>query len=263
MWVRTQFGTWTKTQMKLEELYNSIKGFSAWTHADKIKFFGWHLHTHGQQKVFSAAQISRCYSELNMAQPSVVAPFLNAMVKRNPPEAIKNSEGYCLERRIRESFDVKYGIRTATIHVHKLLTELPEKIPSIAEKDFLQEVLVCFKHGAFRATIVMCWNLAYDHLCEFVLAKHLAAFNAQLPRSFPKAGITAIAKREDFSELKESQVLQVCRSSVIVTDSLHKILKEKLDRRNIAAHPSGVTISEPTAEEFIKDLVENVVLKLI
>jgi len=31
---------------------------------------------------------------------------------------------------------------------------------------------------------------------------------------------------------------------------------------NIAAHPSGVLVAAPTAEEFIKDLIENVVLKL-
>ncbi len=189
--------------MQLEELYNSIDGVSAWNHADKIKLFAWHLHAHGQQKIFSAAHITKCFVELNIAQPSLVSPFLSAMVKRSPPEAIKTSEGYSLERRVRESFDAKYGKRTATIHIHKLLAELPEKIPSISEKDFLQEVLVCFKHGAFRSAIVMCWNLGYDHLCEFVLAKHLAAFNAQLPKSFPKAGISTVAKREDFAEFKE------------------------------------------------------------
>ena len=249
--------------MRLNELCNSIGQFSGWKHADKIKLFAWHLHTHEQRKTFSAAQIAKCYNELNMAQPSLVAPFLTAMASRKPPEAIKTTDGYCLERRIRELLDGKYGKRAATIHVHKLLAELPEKIPSLGEKDFLKEVLVCFQHRAFRAAIVMCWNLGYDHLCEFVLKTHLAPFNAQLPKSFPKAGISNVLKREDFAELKESQVLQICRSSLIISDSLHKILKEKLDRRNIAAHPSGVTIPETTAEEFIKDLVENVVFKLI
>ena len=109
----------------------------------------------------------------------------------------------------------------------------------------------------------MAWNLAFDHLCRFILANHLSEFNTQLPKSFPKADIAAVAKRDDFHELKESQVLQVCRSANIISGSIHKILKEKLDRRNIAAHPSGVVIADPTAEEFIKDLVENVVLKLV
>ena len=111
----------------------------------------------------------------------------------------------------------------------------------------------------------MCWNLAFDHLCEFVLKdpSRVIDFNTQLPKSFPKAGIQAVSDRDHFTELKESEVLQVCKSAGIISGSIHKILKEKLDRRNIAAHPSGAVTSQPTAEEFIKDLVENVVLKLM
>ena len=108
----------------------------------------------------------------------------------------------------------------------------------------------------------MAWNLTYDHLCEFVLRTDLLRFNTQLPKTYPKADIISVAKRDDFSVLKESQVLQVCASSGIISGSLHKILKEKLDRRNVAAHPSGVTILEPTAEEIIRDLIENIVLRL-
>ena len=109
----------------------------------------------------------------------------------------------------------------------------------------------------------MVWNLAYDHLCKIVMndAQHLAAFNTQLPRSFPKADISSINNRDDFEALKESQVLQVAKSANIISGSVHKILKEKLDRRNIAAHPSNVTVSRLTAEDFILDLIQNVVLK--
>ena len=67
----------------------------------------------------------------------------------------------------------------------------------------------------------------------------------------------------DFQELKESRVLQACKSANIISGSPYKILKEKLDRRNIAAHPLGVVVAQPTAEEFIKDLIENVVLKVV
>lgn len=39
-------------------------------------------------------------------------------------------------------------------------------------------------------------------------------------------------------------------------------MSAKLDRRNTAAHPSDVVITALTAEEYISDLVNNVVLKL-
>ncbi len=109
----------------------------------------------------------------------------------------------------------------------------------------------------------MCWNLAYDHVCEFVLSNHLSPFNLQLPKSFPKADILRVLRKDDFQGLKEFQVLQVCKSANILSNNLYKVLKEKLDRRNIAAHPSAsIVIAAPTAEEFIKDLIENVVLKM-
>jgi len=41
-----------------------------------------------------------------------------------------------------------------------------------------------------------------------------------------------------------------------------QILSEKLTRRNMYAHPSGVTAPQTYAEGFIIDLVENVVLQL-
>ena len=103
-------------------------------------------------------------------------------------------------------------------------------------------------------------RLAYDHICELVLAKHLPDFNVQLPKNYPKADISAINKREDFEFLKESQVLQVCASANIISGNVHKIAKEKLVRRNIAAHPSVIVTTTATAEEFIRDLVENVIL---
>jgi hypothetical protein len=167
-----------------------------------------------------------------------------------------------LERRVVSEHESRYGQRASTTHVHKLLAELPSQVPDLAERAYLDETLICFQHQAFRAAVVMSWNLTFDHLCHFILRKHLSAFNTQLPRRFPKETLS-ITKRDDFNELKESQVLEVCRSARLVPDGLSKILKEKLDRRNMAAHPSGVPINNITAEEIIRDLIENVVLRLV
>src|SRR5439155_3565178 len=117
--------------------------------------------------------------------------------------------------------------------------------------------------GAFRAAIAMVWNLAYDHLCNVIVnnAQPLADFNTQLPKSCAKADISAISVRDDFEALKESQVLEVAESANIISESVHKILKEKLDRRKFVAHPSNAIISRSTAEDVILDLVQQFVLK--
>jgi hypothetical protein len=186
---------------------------------------------------------------------------------RSPKDLLRDKDGFSLERRVRQELDAKFGIRESAVTIHRLLAELPDKIPSLAERVFLDEALKCFRVGAFRAAIVMTWNLAYDHLCGVVVAKHLGEFNRQWPLSYPKdhakARIAAISKLDDFGELKESQVIQICRSAGIVTNDVFKILEEKLGKRNTAAHPSLVEITQLEAESFINELVRNVVLKMI
>ena len=47
-----------------------------------------------------------------------------------------------------------------------------------------------------------------------------------------------------------------------ITGNTKKILTDKLARRNLAAHPSLVEITQYQAEDAISDLVNNVILKL-
>ena len=110
----------------------------------------------------------------------------------------------------------------------------------------------------------MAWNLAFDHFHRYIFgdAERLSAFNEQLPKSYPKEKIHKISVLADFEELKESQILQVSRSAVLISNDLFKILKEKLDKRNSAAHPSAIEIAPHTAEEYVIDLITNGVLKL-
>jgi hypothetical protein len=253
--------------MKLEELVNGIPGFSGRSHADKIKLFAWFLLSKRGRERFMPADIKACYTELGIDEPSSIAPFLTAMEKRKPREVKRDIRGYVLEKRIFDAFEAKYGQRPAAIQVDKLLTELPAKVPNLAERTFLDETLNCYKCKAFRAAIVMAWSLAYDHLCHYVLIKHLADFNAEWPVQFQKkhqhARINAVSMRDDFGELKESEVIQICRAANIITNDIQKVLKIKLDIRNTYAHPSSLSAAPQTAEEFIIDLVTNVVLKLI
>jgi hypothetical protein len=243
-------------------IVGTIPDFHGWNHVRKIKLFAWFLHSQRKEH-FSSTDIRLIYEKLHIDKPANITALLDQLFGKNPKELLKDSRGYSLVGRLRDEMGRKYSDRPTAVYVSTLLRELPARVPNLAERTYLDEALACFNAGAFRASIVMCWNLAYDHLCEFVLTKHFADFNTQLPKSFPKADISAVGKKDDFQELKESQVLQVCKSANIISGSLHKILKEKLDRRNIAAHPSGVVVAQPTAEEFIKDLIENVVLKLV
>lgn len=241
---------------------HSAPGLPSWSFTDQIRFFAWHLHSHRGQAHFETTHVRRCFEQLHLKQPANLSSLIQTMVGRKPPDLLKNGTGYRLEARVRAQFDSKYGQRLSTVLVDKLLTELPAKVPDLAERKYLDETLRCFRVGAFRATVVMAWNLAYSHLCHHVLTKRLSDFNAAIPRAYPRDK-TVITKMDDFAEMKEFVVLQVCRTADITPKNMAQILGEKLAGRNRAAHPTDVEIDQLTAEETVKSLVENVVLKLV
>jgi hypothetical protein len=251
----------------LSEVVAGAPGCSRWTHADRIRFFAWFLHYHRNRERFRSGDIAKCYEELSMAQPSSISPFLAGMERKKPKELLRDKGGYYLEHSLRERMTAKYGERKITVEVTKMLTDLPAKVPDVAERKFLDEALICYRNGAFRAAVVMTWNLAFDHLLNFVLKHHLAGFNMQWPISYAKqhakARVSAISARDDFDAVKESEILTVCKSAAIITADLYRILDEKLGKRNTAAHPSTVGVSQIQVEGVIDDLVNNVVLKLI
>jgi hypothetical protein len=249
--------------MKLSDVVSGIQDLHSWSHAEKIKFFGWYIHTYRSRDRFSPTDIRQCYDELSLEKPSNVNPYLQQLEKQKPKSVLRDSRGYYLAKQIKDSFDTKYGKRLTAIQVDKLLESLPSKIPSLAERTYLDEALICFRNSAFRASIVMCWNLALDHLCEFILQKYLPQFNTQLPITYPKTKAKSVAKKDDFDEIKEYEILQVCKSANIISGDVYKIMAEKLGKRNSAAHPANVVITQLQAEDFISDLVNNVVLKLV
>jgi hypothetical protein len=250
-------------ETSIKDFAQNIPTLNNWSHPEKIKLFAWYIHKERRRDRFNLADIRLCYDGLHLEKPGNLSLCLLRLEGKTPKEVIRDSKGYFLEKKIQDQFERKFSQRLTTVQVHKLLQELPSQIPDLAERTFLNEAILCFQCGAFRAAIVMSWNLAYDHLCNYVLRLHLAAFNTQLPLTFPRAGHAPISKRDDFANIKESEVLQVCKSAGIITADLHKIMKEKLDRRNMAAHPSLIKITQLQAEDYISDLVNNMVIRLV
>lgn len=251
--------------MNLQELIQNVPGFHGWGHSEKIKLFGWYLHTSKNQERFNQENLRACYDELHLEKPTGVSPYLKSLTDKKRKEVLHDSRGYYLCGQAREIYQSKYGQRAITVQVHKLLNELTGKVTDEAERLFLSEALLCLKNKAYRAAIVMTWNLAFDHLEDWILANHVADFNARIHIRYPRKPATiAIIKKADFGDFfKEVEVIEICNSANIITGDLKKILDEKLAHRNLAAHPSLVEITQLQAEDFITDLVNNVVLKLI
>jgi hypothetical protein len=72
-----------------------------------------------------------------------------------------------------------------------------------------------------------------------------------------------MTKYDDFAdEFTEREIVEVCNTAGICNANIIKILREKLDKRNMAAHPSNVIVIQPQADDVVTDLVNNVVLAL-
>jgi hypothetical protein len=248
--------------MNLEQFTGAVGGFRDLPHTDKILHFAWFLHAYERREYVSAGTIAACYDRLHMARPSAIHPFLNSLSSQKNPRLIRDGNGFRVERSSRDQFEAKYLKRQSSLVASTLLNSLSDKITSAHQKTFLAETLNCFAVGAYRASIVMAWNLAYDHVCTYILSNRLSDFNLQLNKIHSKSERSQIGSRVDFEDIKESRVLEIGRGAGIFPASMFKVLKEKLEKRNTAAHPSDMTISSIAAEDVIFDLVENVILKL-
>jgi hypothetical protein len=250
--------------MELHEFVAAVQNFGTLSHQDKIIHFGWYLHVHKNQERFTQSHIRSCFDNRNMGCPNLSQEF-KRLVEKRPRVLLQDTGGYRLENGVRQRLDEKYGQHESTIAVSQLLRDLIGKVADEAERHFLSEAITCYHHKAFRAAIIMAWNLAYDHLLRWIVndSGRLAAFNAQIiARIGQRRGNgLGMAKREDFEELKESEVLDIMGlASLFSSQNVKKMIEIQLTKRNLAAHPSLVVIQGPQADDTITSLVNNVVL---
>jgi hypothetical protein len=248
--------------MELADLVDQVSDFDKIPPREKIQLFAWFLHAHAGKEVFSNADVRACFSALHMADPNV-AKYLPRMVEYK--DLVKAGGGFKLERAIRVRLDSEYGIHHSVVQVSRLLSDLPSKVSDMAAKNFLTEAIKCYRIEAYRACIVMTWNLAYSHLLHWILsdALRLSQFNSGISRRYPKKTSLGMVCYDDFlDELTEREVIEICNTAGLVTGNVTKILREKLDKRNTSAHPSPVVVVQSQADDVVTDLVNNIVLRL-
>ncbi|MBM6593086.1 hypothetical protein [Microvirga pudoricolor] len=250
--------------MELTDFILQVEGFDALPPREKIKLFGWHLHTHRGKAIFDNEAIRSCFRQLHLTPPDP-SVYLPRMAASKPADLLKEGRGYKLARAARSDLDAKYGVHHTVIHVSQLLSNLPAKVPDLAERTFLIEAMKCYRVEAYRACIVMTWNLTFDHLVRWILREpqRLSDFNLAIPKRFPKKQGLTVSAQEHFEDLKEADVIEVCQTASLVSKNIIEILREKLKRRNIAAHPSQVMVTQSQADDVVTDLVNNVVLALL
>jgi hypothetical protein len=153
----------------------------------------------------------------------------------------------------------------ARLQHHLFKKERVNELPELEEKDIFREAMVCLKYDAGRAAIIMVWNIAFYHLCKYLLMYELVSLKIKSrlgPRKWKVTDKQLIKKYDDFGgEMSEREVLEVA-SSAGITGAMFKVYKAKLDDRSSAAHPSAAHVTQVQAEGCIDSLINNTIALL-
>lgn len=247
---------------KLDDFVGRVPNFHALSKVDQVIHFTWFLHEVENLEHVDGSKIRECFEKAHIEPPSM-SVYLPRLAAKKPAQLIKSRAGYRLEGRARRLLDAKYKEQPAFIATTNLLSALPSKVGVAAERTFLDETLSCYAAKAYRAAVVMAWCLAFDHLRTWLMADshRMSELNDAVKVKFPKRNKT-ISTLEDFQDFTESDVIELCRTARLLNKEIIEMLREKLKRRNAAAHPSKVIITQVQADDVISDLVNNIVLQL-
>lgn len=240
----------------IENFLLRIDKFGYLEHFEKIKIFGFYWTEILSNKEFTINDIKHLYEFADCTNPKNFKDLFNKLFSKN--QIVVSGEGYRLERTIRESLLYLTDLPERR-KIQEILYKLVNEIDEERKKKFLLEALNCYSVKADRAAIIMTWILTIDHLQDYILTHKVNEFNESLSKR--KLKINEIKSKDDFSELNESDFIQICRETKIITNDVRKVLEEKLGIRNTYAHPATVEITETKTIDFIQDLVNNVILK--
>lgn len=238
-----------------------VPDFHGKTAIEQLLIIAWYIEVRQNKPLFNSSDIRRCFLELNIDPPNV-GLYLSRLLAKKPPQIRQEKGNFRLAGESRRLLDNRYNKSSTAVAVDKTLSDLPNQLTNIAQSEFLTEALSCYRVRAFRSAIVMTWNLAYDHIMCWLLSDptRLSALNSGIQTRFPKKN-TIIQSKEHFEALKESELIEAGRIAKILDKNTAQILTEKLNRRNMAAHPSNVRITQHQADDMITDLVLNIILK--
>jgi hypothetical protein len=249
----------------LSTFLDSIDGFFDLKSSEQIDYFIYYITVEKGQSTTQATAIRDCFLKAKISPYSNISQYLSNNVRRkdkNPPKFLRIKDGYQLHRASRTILDGKITKKKIKTKVSNDLRLLLGHISNPEENEFLKEAINCFEISAYRAAIVMVWNLTIDHIYEYILKYEQSNFNLALAKNMDKRiKICTVNTKDDFGEIPEGKFIEFCRSVNIISNDIRKILDTKLGIRNSYAHPSNIKVIESKATEFIEDLVNNVVLK--
>ena len=246
--------------MTLEDYIDSVEGFENLSQREQVKLISFFYITVSEEETFRTLDIKMSFEKNNLSVPTNVSRELSQLVNSKPQILIKKGKDFAFHRIAKQHLEAEFIGQKHKVKLSKTLRSLLPKIKSKEQQAFLEEAIKCFEVKAYRASILMTWLLTMDVIYEYLIAKKLTEFNAAVQVHGKYKKIT-FSKKDDFSEVKESDFIEILRTGKIISNDIRKILIEKLDFRNTCAHPNSIIIKESKAIAVIDDLIENVIFK--
>lgn len=256
--------------MSLLDFLSQFPNYADFSRKSRVVLFAFYLRQFSGSTEFSVIDIKRCFQEARFKIPTDLSALLNSLSrgKEAPLLRVKPGRFAISHYGVNEVEAVLPARSAATTPGSSLLAAaLPllqrtiAKVTDPQRRVFLAEAISCLEVGARRATIILSWIAALDHMYDFVIAHGLSAFNVALAAQPGKISKLTIKTKDDFGDLRESDFIIVCRSAGLITNDVRKLLDEKLGFRNSCAHPSSIAVGESKVLSFVEDLVDNIISK--
>lgn len=247
--------------MSISDLIDKVDNFDSLSQIEQVKLVSYFFCIANEKTDFTSAQIRECFVSEDLKVPANVAQYFPKLITGKNPTFVKKGRSYTFHRTAKKELDELFLGSKHTQQTSTTLRALLPKLTSVEQTQFLEEAVTCFEIGCYRASIVMTWLLTMDAIYELIVTKYLNVFNTGI-QSHGKYKKITIVNKDDFTDIKEGDFMELLRVGKIFTNDIRKILDEKLGFRNTAAHPNTIVIKETKAISFIEDLIENVVLKI-
>lgn len=249
--------------MTIANYIDKVEDFTALTAKEQIKLIAYFYTEVNSVDTFTTSDILKCFKDERLKIPTknMSQSFKYLQEGKSPVIIALGKYSYSLHRNIKNELDGIYKITPHKKVVALLLIDNIRKVKGIEQQSFLHEAIKCYEIQCFRAAIIMSWLLTMDVLYENVLNTNLAAFNTAMQTHTKYKKFNQISKKEDFSDIKELDFIELLRGAGIISNNIRKILVKRLDERNTNAHPNTIKITEANANHFIEDLLINVVEK--
>lgn len=122
------------------------------------------------------------------------------------------------------------------------------------EREYLLEALECIKANVYRAAVIFTWTAAMINIHNKFMVRGESSINTAIQKHYPKA--PRIKDVDDFTEIKDSVVLEASETLGIFDKNQKNTLVECLGLRNKCGHPGKYSPQPIKVAAFLEDLVQ-------